>query len=71
MDEVREGFLVPHENHWNPLAVPPFEFRIAGDVDLLELEGNLGADVVDHPARALAQVTARCRVQRDARRRYG
>ncbi|HVN60709.1 MAG TPA: hypothetical protein VMT59_05570 [Gaiellaceae bacterium] len=47
------------------LAVAGLELRVARDVDLLELEAELGAKLLELPARPLAEVAALCVVERD------
>jgi hypothetical protein len=51
------------------LAVTRLEFGVAFDVDLLELEAELGAHLSHGVPRALAQVTARGPVEPNSR--YG
>jgi len=48
-----------------PLAVAGLELRVARDVDLLELEAELGAELLELPARPVAEVAALCVVERD------
>jgi hypothetical protein len=71
VQEVGEGFLAVDEDDWDALAVPALELGVAGDVDLLELERNLGSDLGEHAACALAEVTARCAEERDPVRSRG
>jgi hypothetical protein len=71
MHEVGERLLPVDEDDWDALAVAGLELGIAGDVDVLELEGQFGAHLLEHAVRAFAQVAARGRVERDAARRYG
>jgi hypothetical protein len=52
-----------------PLAVLGLEGRVAGDVDLAEVEAELALQVADHAAGALTQVAARSVVDDDLR--YG
>ena len=71
VDEVGKRLLVPDENDGDPLTVAALELRIARDVDLLQLERDVGTDALDHPPCALAEMTAGRRVQGDADRFYG
>jgi hypothetical protein len=56
--EVREGLLPVDLDDRDPLPVGTLELGIAGDVDLDELEPDVGADGLDHPRRALAEMAA-------------
>ena len=60
MDEVGEGLLAVHEDDGNALAIAALEVGVVGDVDILELERELGSDLGDHPTGALAQVAVGC-----------
>jgi hypothetical protein len=60
MDEVREDLLAVHEDDGNALAIAALEVGVIGDVDVLELERELGSDLGEHPPGALAQVAAGC-----------
>jgi hypothetical protein len=65
VDEVRESLLPAHLDDRDSRAIAPFQLGIAGDVDLLELEGNLLPHPLKHPARAVAEMAARGRVEPD------
>ena len=65
MDVVRERLLAVDHNHGQTLAIAPLELGIASDVDLLELERDLGPHVVEHASRALAEVAALGEVEVD------
>jgi hypothetical protein len=65
IDEVHEGALAVDLDDWEPLAVLRFELFVTADVDLPELERHLGADILEHGAGALAEVTALRVVERD------
>ena len=66
VDVVDEGALAVDLHHRQPLPVRGFEVGIAADVDLLELERNVGADALEHAAGALAEVAALRVVENDA-----
>jgi hypothetical protein len=66
MHEVRERALAVDLDDRQPLAIPGLEVRIAGDVDLVELERLLGPHRLQHPPRGSAQVALRRVVERDA-----
>jgi hypothetical protein len=70
MDVVREHTLAVELDDRKPFAVLGLEARVAGDVDLDELERKLGPHVVEHGTSALAEVAAGRGVEDDARR-YG
>ena len=63
MDEIGERFLPVDKDDGDPLAEALLELTIAGDVDLLELEGDLVADTRQHAARVLAEMAARGAVE--------
>jgi hypothetical protein len=69
VDEVREDLLAVDLDDGNQLAVAALELRVAGDVDLLELESELVAQGVERLAGALAQVAARRPVEDNLRDR--
>ena len=72
MDEVRKGLVLSDADDRDSLAVAPLEVRVAGDVDLDELEWNVAPNALDDAARALAEVTPLRGVERYAGcRRYG
>jgi hypothetical protein len=54
IDVVDECPLPVDLHYRQPFAVPVFEFRVAADVDFLELERRLSADALDDPASTLA-----------------
>jgi hypothetical protein len=66
VDEVRERLHAVHQNHRNALAVSALELIVAGDVDLLQLEGRFRPHLVENAPRALAQVAALRRVESDS-----
>ena len=68
MHEVRERLVAADKHHGNPLAIAALKLRIAGDVDVLELEPELRPDRVDHAPGARAEVATRGAVERDLRR---
>ena len=53
---VREDPLTVDLDHGQPLAITRLELRLAGDVDLLQLEGLLAAELGQLRSRALAKV---------------
>jgi hypothetical protein len=71
VDVVDKGTLAVDLDHRKPFAVPRLELRIAADVDLLELKGDLCVDFVDDRPGALAKVTALRVVQTDLACGYG
>ncbi len=70
VDEVDKRPLAVDLDHRQPLAVARFELRVAGDVDLRELEGRVRGDGDERLPRPLAEVAAR-RVVEDDLRGYG
>jgi len=68
-DEERERLLAVDLHHGQELAVARLELRAAGDVDLLELEPKLGAQLLERGAGAVAEVAAGGAVEDDPR--YG
>ncbi len=68
MDEVRERLLAADDDDRDALAVPSLELRVAADVDLLELERDLGAADIENAARALAEMAALGVVEADRNR---
>jgi hypothetical protein len=65
IDVVDEGSLAVDLDDRQPFAIRRFQFGVAADVDLLEVEGDLGAGLGDDGPRALAEVAALRVVQRD------
>ena len=65
MNEIRERLLPVDEQDGDPLAVALLEVRVAGDVDLVELEGDVFTDAREHAARVLAKMAAGRAVERD------
>ena len=63
---VHKGALTVDFDDRQPFAISRLQLGIAADVDLLEVEGNLAADVVDDRPGTFAEVTALRVVQRDA-----
>jgi hypothetical protein len=63
---VDEGPLAVDLDHREPFPVLRLEVGIAADVDLLQLERHLGADVLDYAPRALAEVAPGRVVQDDS-----
>jgi hypothetical protein len=66
IDVVDECPLPVDLHHGQPFAVLLFELGVASDIDLLELEGYVGADALDDPASSLAQVAALSVIERDS-----
>jgi hypothetical protein len=66
INEVREDFFAVDQDDRKALAVPSLELGIIGDVDFLELEGNLRAYVREHAPRALAEMAFRREVEPNA-----
>jgi hypothetical protein len=66
VDVVHEGPLTVDLDHGQPLPVPRLQLRIPSDVDLFEVEGDLGACVLDDRASTLAEVAPLRVVQPDA-----
>jgi hypothetical protein len=71
VDEVRERLLARDLDHRYALAIAPLEVGIARDVDLLELEGDLRANLREHRPGCLAQVAALGGEEANARKPYG
>ena len=65
MDVVGEDPLAVNLDHREPLPVAGLELRVAGDVDLLEREAELGAELLELLARPVAEMAALCTVERD------
>ncbi len=65
MDVVGEDPLAVDLDDRQPLPVPGLELRIARDVDLLEREAELGAELLELLARPVAEVAALRVVERD------
>ena len=65
MHVVREDPLAVDLDHGQPLAVARLELRIAGDVDFLELEGLLPAQLGELRSRALAEMAVGSVVEGD------
>ena len=66
IDVIDEGALAVDLDDRQPLPESRLEVGIAADVDLLELERNVGADALEHAAGALAEVAALRVVENDA-----
>ena len=62
---VREDTLAVDLDHGQRLAITPFELRIAGDVDLFQLEALLDTQCGQLCAGPLAEVAVRRVVERD------
>jgi hypothetical protein len=56
--EERERLLAVDRDDGKTLAVAPLKLGVPADVDLLELERDLRANLGEHPFRALAEVAA-------------
>ena len=67
MDEVRERLAPGDLDDGNSLPVAGLELRLAGDVDLLELERCVCPDLLEHAPRSVAEVAAPRGVEHDAR----
>ena len=65
MDVVGEDPLAVDLDHREPLAVARLELRVAGDVDLLEREAELGAELLELLAGPVAEMAALRVVERD------
>jgi hypothetical protein len=65
VDEERKGLFAVDQEHRNTLPVAALELVLACDVDLLELELDLGAHLLDDAPSALAEVAALRRVERE------
>ena len=66
LDEVRERTLAVDLHNRDPLAVVAFELRVAGDVDLLQLEAELVPRGVDDPLRRRAEMAVFGVIEDDA-----
>ena len=58
MDVVGKDRLAVDLDHREPLAVPRLELRVARDVDLLQREAELGAELLELRARPVAEMAA-------------
>ena len=65
LDPVDRDPVALDLDHRDPLAVAPLELRHAGDVDLLDVEAELGGQCPELVARPLAQVAVAGDVERD------
>jgi hypothetical protein len=66
LDEVRERALAVDLDDGQPLAVAGFQLRVAANVDLLELELEVGANLLDRAPSRGAEVAALGVVEGDA-----
>jgi hypothetical protein len=62
---VHEGPLPVDLDHGEPFPVTSLKRRVPFDIDLLEVEGDLLANLVKHPQRSLAEVAALRTVKND------
>jgi hypothetical protein len=67
VDVVDEGALPVDLHDGQPFAVAGLELGVAADVDLFEIERRVVAHTNEHVASPLAEVTASCVIERDAR----
>jgi hypothetical protein len=67
---IDESALAVDLHNRQPLAIVRLEPRIPADVDLLELEVCLFADLFENRARAFAEVAALRVIQDDLRDKY-
>jgi hypothetical protein len=67
LDVVDERLLAVDLDHREEVAVAPLELRVAGDVDLAQLEPELIAQLVQRRAGSVAQVAAGRVVKDDVR----
>jgi len=67
---IDESALTVDLHNREPLAVQRLEPRIPADVDLLEIEVGLFADLFENRARAFAEVAALRVIQDDLTDRY-
>jgi hypothetical protein len=65
VDVVGEDPFTVHLDHGQPLPVAGLELGVARDVDLLEREAELGAQLLELLACAFAEVAPRRVVERD------
>ncbi len=65
MDVVGEDPLTVDLDDRKPFAVAGLELRVARDVDLLEREAELGAELLELVARPVAEMAALRVVERD------
>jgi len=66
---VDESALAVDLNDREPFAIASLELDVAADVDLVELEVDLLPDLLQEPARPLAEMTSLCVVEDDLRDR--
>ena len=69
-DELEELDIVDGDDR-NPLEIGPQQPLVALDVALLEFEGQLDADPLQHGARVVAEVAAGAAVEDDDAHRSG
>jgi hypothetical protein len=67
LEPVHGDALTVHLDHRDPLPVGPLEVGDAGDVDLVDLEAELGRERAELVACPLAQVAVASGIQRDGR----
>ncbi len=65
MDVVGEEPLTVDLDDREPLPVVGLELRVTGDVDLLEVEAELCAELLELLARPVAEMAALCVEERD------
>ncbi len=70
LDVVGEGLRAVDLDHRNQLAVALLELRVAGDVDLPELELDLFTKSCERLTRPFAEVAARSVIEDDFRYGY-
>ena len=68
--EIGKRHLHADLDHRQELAVAALELRVAGDIDLDELEWHLGPNGLEHPPGRGAQVARRGVVEDDSRYGY-
>lgn len=67
MHKQHECVFPVDRHNGNPIAMACLERVVPIDDDLLELERDLAANLLEHAPRALAEVSARTRVDDDLR----
>ncbi len=65
LDAIHGDPLAGDLDHWNPLAITALELGVAGDVDLVHHEAELGGERLELGARPLAEVAVAGDDERD------
>jgi hypothetical protein len=66
VNDVGERLHAVDGDDWDALAVAPLQLLVPADIGLLQLKRNLRANLLEHAASGLAEVTPACEVESDA-----